>query len=141
MHIRETALNPVNMFLALGFTVAVSGCGPSDSEFKAFSTYESPGGDYTVSIDYAHSRFAFGPETIRVFVIPKGSQARNHIVTTTISNDGGITADNIKARWTGKYQIKFCLSGVEQEDRVLEIDIPEHSFSEVKEKCVNSFDS
>ncbi len=127
-----------NKYLALGLTVVTSGCGPSDSDFKEFSTYESPDGKYTVLIDYAHSSFAFGPETIRVFVMPKGSRTRNHIVTTKISNDGGITAENIRAEWTGNDQIKFCLSGVEQEDSVLEINLPERSFSEVKEKCANS---
>ena len=124
-----------NKFLALGFTVFITGCGPSDSDFKEFSTYESPDGNYTVVVDYAHSRFAFGPETIRVFVTPKGSRARNHIVTTKISNDGGITADNIKAEWKEKYIIKFCMTGVEQEDSVLVINLQEHSYSEVKKMC------
>ena len=137
MHIREFTLKIVKKFSALGFTVVFTGCGPSDSDFKEFSTYKSPDGNYTVVVDYAHSKFAFGPETIRVFVMPEGSRARNHIVTTKISNDGGISAENIKAEWVGKYQIKFCLSGVEQDDSVLEINIPEHSFSEVKEKCAN----
>lgn len=121
-----------------GLTVIIAGCGPSDSDFKEFSKYESPDGKYTVTVDYAHSRFAFGPETIRVFVTPKGSRARNHIVTTKISNDGGKTAENIKAEWTRENQIRLCLSGVEQEDSVLEINLPEHSFSEVKEKCAAS---
>lgn len=127
-----------NKYLALGLTVVIVGCGPSESEFKAFSNYESPDGKYTVSIDYAHSRFAFGPETIRVFVTAKGSLVRNHIVTTKISNDGGITAKNIRAEWTGNDRIRFCLSGVEQEDSVLEINLPELSFSEVTEECANS---
>jgi len=131
-------LKLANKFLALGLTVVFSGCGPSDSDFKEFSTYESPDGKYTVTIDYAHSRLAYGPETIRVFVTPQGSRARNHVVTTKISNDGGITAENIRSEWTGRYQIKFCLSGVEQEDSVLEINLLEHSFSEGKEKCANS---
>jgi hypothetical protein len=76
-----------------------------------------------------------------VFVTPKGSRARNHIVTTKISNDGGITAENIKAEWKEKNKIKFCLSGVEQEDSVLVINLQEHSYSEVKEKCVSSLNN
>ena len=121
--------------MALGIAVVTAGCGPSDSEFIEFSTYESPDGDYTVVVDYAHSMFAFGPETVRVFVTPRGSRARNHIVTTKISNDGGITADNIRAEWKDKNTIEFCMSGVEQEDSVLTINLPEHRYSEVEKKC------
>jgi hypothetical protein len=73
-----------------------------------------------------------------VFVTPKGSRARNHIVTTKISNDGGITTENIEAEWKGKNTIKFCMTGVEQEDSVLIINLQEHSYSEAKEKCANS---
>jgi hypothetical protein len=121
----------------LGTAVFIAACGPSDSDFKEFSTYESPDGSNTIVVDYAHSIFAFGPETIRVFVIRKGGQDRNHIVTTKVSNDGGITAKNIKAEWAQENQIKFCLSGVEQEDSVLVIDLRDLSYSEIEEKCAS----
>ena len=137
-HARERLVKLAGNLLALGFAAAASGCGPSDSEFIEFSTYRSPDGDYTVVVDYAHSMFAFGPETVRVFVMPRGSRARNHIVTTKISNDGGITAENIKAQWKDKNTIEFCMSGVEQEDSVLIINLHEHSYSEVKKKCAGS---
>jgi len=141
VHTQESLLKLSNKFLALGFTAFITGCGPSDADFMEFSTYESPDGNFTVVVDYAHSRFAFGPETIRVFVTPKGSRARNHIVTTKISNDGGITAENIEAEWKEKNKIRFCLSGVEQEDSVLVINLQEHSYSEVKEKCTSSLNN
>ena len=126
-----------NRFVLLGTAVFIAACGPSDSDFKEFSTYESPDGSNTIVVDYAHSIFAFGPETIRVFVIRKGSQDRNHIVTTKVSNDGGITAKNIKAEWAQESVIKFCLSGVEQEDSVLVIDLRDLSYSEIEEKCAS----
>ena len=124
-------------FVLLGTAVFIAACGPSDSDFKVFSTYESPDGSNTIVVDYAHSIFAFGPETIRVFVIRKGGQDRNHIVTTKVSNDGGITAKNIKAEWAQENVIKFCLSGVEQEDSVLVIDLRDLSYSEIEEKCAS----
>ena len=125
-----------NKILVPVITVLITGCGPSDSDFMEFSSYESPDGNYTVVVDYAHSSFAFGPETIRVFVTPKASKARNHIVTTKISNDGGITAENIKAEWVQSDIIKFCMTGVEQDDRVLEINLQTFSYSEVNDSCV-----
>ena len=124
-------------FVLLGTAVVIAACGPSDSDFKEFSTYESPDGSNTIVVDYAHSIFAFGPETIRVFVIRKGGQDRNHIVTTKVSNDGGITAKNIKAEWAQENVIKFCLSGVEQEDSILVIDLRDLSYSEIEEKCAS----
>ena len=124
-------------FVLLGTAVVIAACGPSDSDFKEFSTYESPDGSNTIVVDYAHSIFAFGPETIRVFVIRKGGQDRNHIVTTKVSNDGGITAKNIKVEWAQENVIKFCLSGVEQEDSVLVIDLRDLSYSEIEEKCAS----
>ena len=124
-------------FLATGCSILIAGCGPSESDFKEFSSYKSPDGSYTVVIDYAHSRFAYGPETVRVFVNPRGSRARNHIVTTKISNDGGIAAENIKAVWKGNYIIEFCMSGVEQEDNIITINLQEHSYLEVREKCAD----
>ena len=126
-----------NRFALLGITVFIAACGQSDADFKEFSTYESPDGSNTIFVDYAHSIFAFGPEKIRVFVMRKGGQDRNHIVTTKVSNDGGITAKNIKAEWAQENVIKFCLSGVEQEDSVLVIDLRDLSYSEIEEKCAS----
>jgi len=121
----------------LGIAVFVTACGPSESDFKEFSTYESPDGGNTIIIDYAHSMFAFGPETIRVFVVRKGDQARSHVVTTKISNDGGITDKNIKAEWKQESVVEFCLTGVEQEDSVLIINLRDLSYTENEEKCAS----
>jgi len=121
----------------LGIAVFVTACGPSESDFKEFSTYKSPGGGNTIIIDYAHSMFAFGPETIRVFVVRKGGQTRSHVVTTKISNDGGITDKNIKAEWKQENVVEFCLSGVEQKDSILIINLRDLSYTENEEKCTS----
>ena len=96
----------------------------------------SPDDKYYVIIDSAHSTLAFGPETIRVYVVAKDKRVRNHVVTTKIANDGGgINDSNVKPKWIQPDVIQFCLSGVEQEDSVLEINIRTLSHSEDKENC------
>lgn len=120
----------------VAFTLLLTACGPSESDFTEFSTYKSPDGSYYVIIDSAHSKLAFGPETIKVYVVEKEKRIRNHIVTTKISNDGaGINSSNVKAKWIQSDVIQFCLSGVEQKDSVLEIDVRTHSHNKVEKKC------
>ena len=117
-------------------TFFLTACGPSDSDFTEFSTYKSPDGSYFVIIDSAHSKLAFGPETIRVHVVEKDKRVRNHVVTTKIANDGGgISNSNVKAKWVHTKVIQFCLSGVEQEDNILEINVQKLSHTEVYKNC------
>ena len=117
-------------------TLFLTACGPSDSDFTEFSTYKSPDGSYFVIIDSAHSKLAFGPETIRVHVVEKDKRVRNHVVTTKIANDGGgINNSNVKAKWVHTKVIQFCLSGVEQEDNILEINVQKLSHTEVYKNC------
>ena len=117
-------------------TLFVAACGPADSDFTEFSTYKSPDGNFYVIIDAAHSRFAFGPETIKVYVARKDMRVRNHIVTTRIANDGGgIREENVKARWLEPEVIHFCLSGAEQSDRVFEINVRSLLHTEESMEC------
>jgi hypothetical protein len=120
------------------FAIAIfaTACGPADSDFNEFSTYKSPDGQYFVIVDSARSALAFGPETIRVYVVEKEKRVRNHIVTTKIANDGGgISNANVKVTWIQSDTIKFCLTGVEQEDSVLEINLRTFSHTETKKNC------
>ena len=120
-----------------GIALLSSACGPSDSDFSEFSTYKSPDSQYSVIIDSAHSRLAFGPETIRVYVGTKDKPERKHVITTKIANDGGgISNSNIKANWIHPDVIQLCLSGVEQEDRILEINLRNLSHTQVSKKCL-----
>ena len=120
----------------VGTALLSSACGPSDSDFSEFSTFKSPDGKYFVIIDSAHSRLAFGPETIRFYVAAKESRVRNHVVTTKIANDGGgINDSNVKPKWIQSDVIQFCLSGAEQEDTVVEINLRTLSHSEASGNC------
>ena len=88
-------------------------------------------------MDSAHSTLAFGPETIRVYVVAKDKRVRTHVVTTKIANDGGgINDSNVKPKWIQPDVIQFCLSAAEQEDSVLEINIRTLSHSEDKGNCL-----
>lgn len=113
-----------------------SACGPSDSDFSDYSTFVSPDDKYNVIIDSAHSKLAFGPETIRVFVVGKDKGVRSHIVTMKIANDGGgISEENVKAIWIQPEILQLCLSGAEQDDSALEINVRSLSHTKENIKC------
>ncbi len=129
MSVRLKSYLPVVAFL-------LSACGPSDSDFEEYSVFRSPAGTYQVAIDLAHSKLAFGPEIIKVYVIDSSNGTRNHIVTTKIANDGGgIDDSNVKASWIQSEIVQLCLSGAEQDDRVLEINVRAGTYSEHKKAC------
>lgn len=136
VHNRELTLSARSITSLFGISLFSIACGPSESDFTEFTTYKSPDGSYFVIIDSAHSKLAFGPETIRMYVVKKDNRERNHIVSTKIANDGGgINDSNVRVQWTQSDVIKFCLSGVEQKDRVLEINVRKLSYTEKEENC------
>jgi len=109
---------------------------PSDSDFSEFSAYEAPNGERTVVVDSAHSVLAYGAETIRVYVSGTDTGARTHVVTTKIANDGSdITSENVRAEWIHTDVLSLCLTGMEQDDRILEIDVRMLSYAERTQKC------
>ena len=64
----------------IGITLVSSACGPSASDFTEFSTYKSPDGKYFVIVDSAHSALAYGPETVRVYVVEKKNRVKNYFL-------------------------------------------------------------
>jgi len=126
----------MKIFAALVILLLLGACGPSDSDFNEFSTYKSPDGRYFVIIDAARSKLAFGAETIRISVVEADDRDRREILRTKIANDGGgVGHANVKAHWVSPGVVRFCLSGDEQEDVVLEIDLKALSYFETTENC------
>ena len=114
------------------------GCSPSDENYRVYATLPNPVNNRLVTIEKAQSVLAYGPETIRVYVKQLNASERVHRVTTKISNDGGEVSDeNIQLTWKGEYRLSLCLSGDEQDDKLLEIDVEEKSFTETTMKCKN----
>jgi hypothetical protein len=71
-----------------------------------------------------------------VYVVEKDNRVRNHVVTTKISNDGGgVSRSNLEVEWVRSDIIKFCLTGAEQEDSILEINVQTLAYSERKKNC------
>ena len=134
---RSNFLTRLRGFTSAFITVlAVTACGPSDADFREFASYPSPRGSLNVIVDSAHSPLPFGPETIRIYVNPGGSQARNHVLTTKIANDGGgVSSTNVQVKWLAEDKIQFCLSGDEQQDKIIEINLLNLRFSEVSQPC------
>ena len=124
--------------VVLGVAIIAISCGPSDADFSEFANYVSPDEKHTVIVDSAHSILSYGPETIRIYVAEGSSQERRHVVTTKIANDGtGISPKNLEVMWIQVHIVRFCLSGVEQKDSVLEVNTRTFTFSERSERCSN----
>jgi hypothetical protein len=133
---RELLLRARSVAVVLALAICATACGPSDADFSELAAYESPDGARTVIVHSAHSVMAYGPEVIRVYVSDGDRRERTHVVTTKIANDGvGISRENLGVEWVRSDVVKFCLTGVEQEDRILEINIETFSNREWLEKC------
>lgn len=61
---------------------------------------------------------------------------RSPVVSTKVANDGtGISPANVRAEWRTADSLRFCLAGVEQNDRVLDIDVQTLAYAERVEQC------
>ena len=124
--------------IILGYITCLIGCDLSNADFSVFSTIQDQSGQDKVIIESAHSVLAYGPETIRVYVRNPNTGTRELVVTTKIANDGaGISTENIRSEWKNSRILSFCLSGVEQEDRILGINVETLFYSETIERCAN----
>ncbi len=126
----------IRLSFVLAIIFGMAACAPADKDFTEFASYPSPRGSQTVIVDTARNRLPFGPEIIRIYVNPSGSQAKNHVLTTKVANDGGgISDDNIQIEWLGEDRIQLCLSGDEQQDTLIEINLLNLQFSEMLQPC------
>lgn len=119
-----------------GACISTISCGPSNADFVEFKRYTSPNLSQVVIVESAHSVLAYGPETVRFFVMVNEKDEKTHVLTTKIANDGGgVTDKNIQAEWLQDNIIKFCLTGDEQQDVIIEIDLGKGSYQKRKEQC------
>jgi len=122
-----------------GVFLSVTACGPSDSDFTEFDTFYSPDEKHRVVVEMApKNSFAFSPETIRFQLAEQGTSERYLLGTTSLANDGSrIMAENIRATWIDSKTVRICLSGAEQDDEAIVIDVLTASFSVESAKCAN----
>ena len=114
------------------------GCGPSDAEFSIYETYHSPEGSISIIIKTAPShKFAYAPEILQFYLEDKTKKNSTLLLfKTKIANDGGrLGPSNIQASWIDQNKLRLCLSGVEQNDIVVEINAEDLSYSERTGKC------
>ena len=117
-------------------TLLSTACAPSDADFREFATYASPDGAYRVVVLAANSKLAFGPHTLKVYSVEQDNGNRVHVVTTSLANDGSrLDGSNVSVSWIRPQVIRFCLSGAEQKDTVLEIDLRTRSQDEYEQAC------
>ena len=117
----------------------IAACGPSDSDFVEFDTFHSPDRAHMVVVEMApKNSLAFSPEAIRVYLAGDDKSERQLLATTSLANDGSrITDKNIRADWIDARTIRLCLSGAEQDDEAIVIDVVAASFSVESAECVH----
>ena len=122
--------------LLTGIMLSIIGCGPSESEFTSFGSYQSPDKAHTLELDIARGRTVYSPVTLRVNLHATDSEDPKYMAKTKIAHDGGeITGSNIQVSWIRPDTVQLCLSGVEQEDQVLEIDVVKQSHRLLATDC------
>lgn len=122
-----------------GVLLSVAACGPSDSDYAEFDTFHSPDEKHRVIVEMApKNSLAFSPEAIRLYLAGQGTSERYLLGTTSLANDGSrITDKNIKAEWIDSKTVRLCLSGAEQDDEAIVIDVVTASFSVESAKCAD----
>ena len=124
------------MILAL-VLLGAAGCGPSDADFSEFASFNSPDMKYRVTVETAPKNgFAYSPEAVRVYLGERGVSDRKLVATASLANDGGaITDENIQTKWLDSQTVRLCLSGAEQDDEVLVINVRTASFTAESTEC------
>lgn len=122
-----------------GLLLSVVACGPSDSEFVEFDTFQSPDRKHSVVVEMApKSSLAFSPEAVRLYLAEQDTGERHLLTTTSLANDGSrITGENIRAEWTDSSTLRLCLSGAEQDDEAIVVDVATASFYVESAKCAD----
>ena len=135
----ETDLKRVIVTAALVIELlSIAACGPSDSDFVEFDTFDAPDEQHRIVIEIApENSFAYSPEAIRFYLARQDTSERHLLATTNLANDGSkLTDENIRAEWVDSRTLKICLSGAEQHDQAVVIDVVTASFSIASAKCV-----
>lgn len=125
---------------ALGSVLlSVAACGPSDSDFAEFDTFRSPDQKHRVVVETApKNSMAFASEVIRLYLVGQDTNERYLLTTTTLANDGsGLIDENIQAEWVDSRTVRLCLSGAEQEDEAIVIDVETRLFSVESATCAD----
>lgn len=126
-------LNATSLICAVLF---LASCGPSESDYKHFKTYQSADGKYVVEVALAHARMAYGPETLRLTISSTETNEITQFVPTKIANDGvPVTGANIIGEWIAKDTLQLCLRGAEQDTKSLEIKLDTASYSIKPAQC------
>lgn len=119
--------------------VPLNACGPSEIDFTPHTTVQSPGGTLEAAIEVAHSKLAFGPATVRIRSRAIGVEEWRTIMTTKLANDGGaIHEQNITSGWRGDETLILCLSGAEQADTQIKVNLVSAVSSEARTQCNKS---
>ena len=122
-----------------GLLLGAAACGPSDSDFVEFGTFQSPDRNHSIVVEMApKNSLAFAPEVIRLYLAGQDTSKRYLLTTTTLANDGGrITGENIVAEWIDSNTLRLCLSGAEQDDETYIIDVVTAAFSIESANCAD----
>ena len=122
-----------------GALLSVTACGPSDSDFAEFDTFHSPDQKHRVVVEMApENSLAFSPEAIRLYLVEQDTSERYLLGTTSLANDGSkVTNENIRSEWIDSKTVRICLSGAEQDDEAIVIDVVTASISVESARCAD----
>lgn len=121
-----------------GSLLLSGGCTPGEAEFTEYGRYPSADNSHTVVLTAAPGALAYAPTHLKFWVLRAGSSERELITMAKISNDGVPVDDsNVRAKWISVNKLRFCLSGDEQADEIVIINLEAGSAEKQAASCID----
>lgn len=124
------------LLVALGVGVLFWQNRNTEIEYEQFTVLDSSDGNHSLIIEIGNPSLPYGPHSVAVKVINLSSSEVITAKNVRLANDGmAIDSSNISAHWIDIVKAGVCISGDEQTDNYLLINIQNQTIREKQEKC------
>jgi hypothetical protein len=124
------------LLVALGVGVLYWQTRNAETEYEQFTVLDSSDGNHSLIIEIGNPGLPYGPHSVAVKVINISSSEVITAKNVRLANDGmTIDSGNISAHWIDIDKAGVCISGDEQRDNYLLINIQNQTVREKQGKC------
>ena len=129
-------LPKTRQLLAIMLATLIVGCDTAELNFKRYGMYQSLAHDKVVVVELAEPLSSHAPSAVRISLVTGAAETAEQVLITEIANNGGaISSENVRAEWLGTDTFSICLSGTDQEDEKVEINVIKNSHSTSRVTC------
>jgi hypothetical protein len=124
------------LLVALGIGVLFWQTRNAETDYEQFTVLDSSDGNHSLIIEIGNPGLPYGPHSVAVKVINISSSEVITARNVRLANDGMIIdSSNISAHWIDIDKAGVCISGDEQTDNYLLINIQNQTIRVKQEKC------